>query len=110
MIYKICKKHGYAKHSERAETNSYRCCKCASESVTKRKQKKKLMLVEEFGGKCSICGYGKCIAALQFHHLNPEVKEMALSSTHNVSYERMRAEAEKCILICANCHAEIHYG
>lgn len=72
------------------------------------KRRKKLMLIG-FGSKCQICGYNKCDSALEFHHLNPEEKEIAISSQIR-SWEKTKEELEKCICVCANCHREIHSG
>lgn len=75
-----------------------------------RALKRKLELIELKGGKCQICGYDKNIAALDFHHTNPEEKSFQLDSRHlsNTNIEILKEEAEKCILVCANCHREIH--
>mgnify|MGYP003534316966 CR=1 FL=1 len=60
---------------------------------------------------CSICGYSKCIAALEFHHVNPSEKLFAISKAHSgYSLEEILKELEKCILVCSNCHKEIHAG
>lgn len=70
----------------------------------------KHQLIVERGGKCERCGYDKCEAALQFHHRNPAEKSFMLSiksSSH--SWEEWQEEAQKCELLCANCHAELHY-
>lgn len=67
----------------------------------------KKRLVEHFGGKCIWCGYDKSVAALQFHHPDNN-KEFGVSSSSIKSWARKLAEAEKCVLICANCHAEEH--
>jgi len=64
--------------------------------------------VEYKGGKCVICGYDRCIKALEFHHVNPEEKDFTLGSNTNIAWEKVRKEIEKCILVCANCHREIH--
>lgn len=71
----------------------------------------KIKLVEMKGGKCQKCGYDKCIGALQFHHRNPEEKsfELSMKSGH-CTWEEMSKEAEKCDLLCANCHSELHYN
>lgn len=60
------------------------------------------------GGKCQCCGYNKCITALEFHHLNPEEKDFSISKIANRSWSDIRQELKKCILVCANCHREIH--
>ena len=58
---------------------------------------------------CAICGYDKCSAALDFHHVNSEDKEFNISM-HSINYsdKRVVEELNKCILICKNCHSEIH--
>lgn len=79
-----------------------------SESVMRCQRRKKLQAVEAFGGKCQICGYDKCIAALDFHHLeNKEEKPSYVILRW--SWERAKKELEKCILVCSNCHREIHF-
>lgn len=66
--------------------------------------------VKRLGGKCMRCGYDKCIAALSFHHTNPQEKEFGLAANGNFhNWNEYWAEAQKCILLCANCHAEEHY-
>lgn len=62
------------------------------------------------GDKCQCCGYDKCRTALEFHHLNPEEKEMNFGSNTNRSWSVTKEELKKCILVCANCHREIHAG
>lgn len=62
------------------------------------------------GDKCACCGYDKCIQALEFHHLNPEEKDFSFGTNANRSWSSTRRELQKCILVCANCHREIHYG
>ena len=62
------------------------------------------------GGKCQICGYDKCIQALDFHHVNPEEKTADFNANANRSWQTTREEIKKCILLCANCHREIHYN
>lgn len=65
--------------------------------------------VQYKGGKCCVCGYNKCNQALEFHHLNPEEKEFTISGGTR-SFEFMKEELNKCILVCRNCHSEIHAG
>lgn len=73
------------------------------------RHRKKEALVEYKGGKCQICGYNRCIQALDFHHLNPAEKDFRLSSSSK-SLDELKKEADKCILVCSNCHREIHAG
>lgn len=81
---------------------------CGSCRVKKYRQNVKQKAIDMFGGKCSKCGYSKCNAALQFHHLDPTQKEIKISAPNNKSWEKVKEELKKCILVCANCHAEIH--
>lgn len=77
------------------------------ENRKKRRQKFKISQ----GGCCKICGYNKCLNALHFHHLDEETKKSSLASMLlRGSIEKAQEEAKKCILICGNCHAEIHAG
>lgn len=65
----------------------------------------------ECGGKCKICGYNKCLRSLVFHHLDPSIKEYEISKllrTHGK--KAMRDEIKKCVLLCSNCHGEVHDG
>jgi hypothetical protein len=64
--------------------------------------------VEYKGGKCVICEYNKCISALEFHHLDPSKKDFTLSKNMCTAWDKIKDELDKCILVCANCHREIH--
>ena len=68
----------------------------------------KLQAVKLLGGKCCRCGYNKCIDALEFHHTNQNEKEFKLGSGNTMSWKEYKAEVLKCILVCSNCHKEIH--
>jgi 5-methylcytosine-specific restriction endonuclease McrA len=64
--------------------------------------------VNHLGGCCLLCGYNKCLRALHFHHINPHEKDFDISSKS--TWYDIRDEIEKCVLLCANCHAEVHDG
>lgn len=66
------------------------------------------MLVDYAGGKCQRCGYDKSIRALEFHHTDPSKKDFGISRTLTKSITLLKNEVDKCILLCSNCHAEIH--
>lgn len=72
-----------------------------------RRRKNKTLLIQEMGGKCKVCGYNKSIAAFDFHHLDPETKEKD-NKFSDMTLANAREEIKKCILVCANCHREIH--
>ena len=60
------------------------------------------------GGACENCGYNKCFAALEFHHRNPSEKSFTISKRYSYSWQRIKKELDKCIMLCANCHREFH--
>jgi hypothetical protein len=74
----------------------------------KRWRDRKRKAIELFGGKCQSCGYQKNIAALQFHHFNKKTKEFSWNELKSRSWASIIEELKKCILLCANCHAELH--
>lgn len=78
------------------------------EHVKNSRQRLKERLAYVMGGKCCLCGYDKCITALEFHHKDPEEKEFTLGYKTYISFDKALIEAKKCILVCANCHREIH--
>ena len=79
--------------------------------TSKSKKRKKQFAVEQFGGKCTICEYDKCIGALEFHHTDKSKKKESPSNIiMRWSWKRMAKELEQCVLVCANCHREIHAG
>lgn len=80
-------------------------------AVSKRRKKIKQMAVERKGGKCQLCGYSKYIGALEFHHIDPDTKEFGLGLDGMTrSWDRVKNETDKCVLVCSNCHREIHAG
>jgi len=83
---------------------------CGSCSVSEARKRRKKLLVEYKGGKCSMCGYDKCVSALEFHHTNPKEKDISFSNGAQRKLELMIKEVDKCILVCSNCHREIHAG
>ena len=58
--------------------------------------------------RCSRCGYDKNLAALEFHHEDPDAKEAKISDMKCASLEVLRKELEKCEILCSNCHREEH--
>ena len=80
-------------------------------AVSRRRKKLREMARDYKGGKCTVCGYNKCQRALSFHHLNPKEKDFDLSSRGLTrSWERIKKEIDKCVLLCANSHMEVHDG
>ena len=78
-------------------------------AVTNRRKKVKKLAIEYKGSFCERCGYNKCDGALEFHHLDPNEKDFSISSSGNTrAWELIKKELDKCIMVCANCHREIH--
>ena len=85
------------------------CKKCLYQYQSERWINKKIKAVKKYGGQCIKCGYNKNYAALQFHHRNPEEKEFSWKKARMLTQSKIDIELEKCDLLCANCHAELHY-
>lgn len=66
--------------------------------------------IEYKGGKCIICGYNRCASAMDFHHLDPSKKDFALSQNMCKAWSKIKDELDKCVLLCSNCHREVHDG
>lgn len=111
-ISKKCSKCGKEFFPKKqAKTRKY-CYDCVPEEgyngATIRKRIKQWAL-DYKGGKCQKCGYDKCIQALDLHHLNPNEKDFNISDKNiKLDWEIIKKELDKCILVCANCHREIH--
>lgn len=85
------------------------CNKCSNKIINDPIKENKRILIEEFGGCCSKCGYDKNASALEFHHIESEHKDFHFGGGSLRNLDKIRKELEKCILVCANCHREIHH-
>lgn len=83
--------------------NVCQTCRCKY-----RRHKNKLKLIKILGGKCTRCGESnyKC---LQFHHMNPDNKKFLISGALHKNIQELKKEANKCELLCANCHQIEHH-
>ena len=86
-----------------------KCRSCYNEYCVERWQKRKLKAIEYKGGKCEECGYNKFYGALEFHHIDPSTKENTIATIKNRSWDNLKKELDKCVLLCSNCHKETHY-
>jgi hypothetical protein len=108
IMERECKTHGLTDHMVRVD-GVIRCKKCVVGAVQRRREGIKKMAVEYKGNSCEICGYDKCISALEFHHLDPTQKDFGISQNGITrSWEKVKIELDKCIMVCSNCHREIH--
>ena len=109
-VKRVCPKHGKTIFVVRPD-GGYRCGKCRIAAVSDWRRRVKRRLVERAGGACERCGYDRYDGALQFHHLDAELKEFSISRNGTTrSWAELCAEADKCALLCANCHAEVEAG
>jgi hypothetical protein len=91
------------KYSDRAEY--------LKKAVVKRRKNIRQQAIDYKGGRCAICGYNKCLQALEFHHIEDDKKDFGISAKgYTRSWEVVKRELDKCILLCANCHREVHEG
>jgi transposase-like protein len=105
-----CPRHGSVTLVRRG-LGAFRCPRCRSEAVDRRRREMKRILVAEAGGACILCGYSGTPAALHFHHVDPTTKSFGVGYTGVTrSLAAARAEAAKCVLLCARCHAEVEAG
>src|SRR3990167_3247508 len=80
-------------------------------AVAKRRRKVKTLAITYKGGKCQVCGYNKYQGALDLHHLSRDDKKFSIGEKgYTRSWEKVKAELDKCVLVCANCHREIEGG
>jgi len=108
MNLRSCKLHGKKPHYK-TKDGYFRCKVCNVEKVKRRHRKVKRLLVEYAGGKCIRCGYSKSLNALQFHHRDARTKSFGIAQKmYSTKLELLKVEVDKCDLICANCHFEVH--
>lgn len=83
-----------------------------STNVISWRKRTKERIVQSFGGKCNICGYFKCLDALELHHLDPHTKDFPIGKVlaNPNSWDKIVNELRKCVLLCSNCHREVHAG
>jgi DNA-directed RNA polymerase specialized sigma24 family protein len=109
-VTKLCVHHGETEFCLEGR-GYYRCKRCRSDAVARRRRKVKAILVEEAGGACCICGYNRHVGALEFHHLDPDAKRLGLAAQGvSRALDTLRSEARKCVLLCSNCHVEVEAG
>jgi hypothetical protein len=90
------------------QLRGYKCWNCLNKQAKLKNQDK---LYELMGDKCCLCGYNRCRAAMDFHHMDREKKSHGLSQREmTYAWERIVEESKKCVLLCAVCHREYHSG
>ncbi len=110
---KVCNRCGVEKLAEefyfhkKNKRHYSECIKCFNVRSTTQQRKRKVQAVEYKGGRCKRCGYQGHVAAFDFHHLDRKKKSFEIGLFKNRSFDRLKEELDKCILLCANCHREI---
>lgn len=114
MNIKKCSRCGVEKsidsfHNKKNENRVNSWCKqCVYERQRNRWIDRKIKAAEMFGGKCQLCGYDKNLASLNFHHVDSSKKEFSWPKLRQKKWDDVILELKKCVLICSNCHGEIH--
>jgi hypothetical protein len=83
------------------------CLICRTE---RRKElgQKRIEFVNSKKVRCQFCGYDKCKAALDFHHLDGDAKHTSIGLLRTSREDKLMAEISKCVVLCSNCHRELH--
>lgn len=104
-----CNKNKSLNEFYKSTKSSSYCKSCIVISNKERQRKTKQLAIDYKGGKCIKCGYKKCIAALEFHHIDPTTKDKDYFNSRGGLTEELKSELDKCILLCSNCHREEHH-
>ncbi len=108
VIEKRCDTCSLVKHKIEFYKGHKSCKVCHNNQVIDRQREIKKQCIDYMGGKCCKCGYCKYQGALEFHHLDPTKKDFGISRKQKTNFEDLKKELDKCILICSNCHRELH--
>ena len=98
-------------HFRKSRDTFHSWCKaCVVVASYESTKKLKLKAIDYKGGKCVDCGYNKYYGALEFHHLDPNQKDFGINeqSRQKSTWEHIKPELDKCVLLCSNCHKERH--
>lgn len=103
---KECKNHGMTEFAFRkdGQRKRWRCLKCIRDQVQKRRVNRKVLLLEERGFTCMDCGYTGPPFVFDFDHRDPKEKTFGIASRGSGGIGKLREEANKCDLVCSNCH------
>lgn len=107
----ICNRHAVSEHKPAGK--KWKCKKCEYLYSRRYLENLKLKAIKYGGGECQKCGYDKCWRALHFHHVDPSKKSFGIFESRSGvkkvrNWEKLKLEINKCILLCSNCHTELH--
>jgi hypothetical protein len=111
-----CSICGRTKVKRRKQGKQYQCLTAANRNRNRKQYRytkrlriaKKEFVIDYLGGKCILCGYSKCQRALHCHHVDETTKDMDRHSLTTLAYSKLEEELKKCVLLCSNCHMEVH--
>ena len=86
------------------------CAKCHNEYNNRVGSEKRRKAISSLGGECKICGYNKYYGSIDLHHIDPSKKDSQFKNLYGWSWERIEKEIKNCVLLCKNCHGEVHAG
>jgi transposase len=110
MIERDCVRHGRTEFVSEGR-GYYRCRRCRSEEVVSQRRTLEQALVAGAGGACAVCGYARCPGALELHHLDPAPTRVQIGRNGvTPAVAEARRAVRECVLLCANCHAEVESG
>ena len=83
--------------------------RCSKHYKNRRRWIIKEALIKVFGGKCQRCEKSFNQYVYDFHHISKDDKKHSIAMIIvNGSFSEIGRELSKCILLCANCHREVH--
>jgi hypothetical protein len=106
----VCELCGREYRYDHAKGHTKRVCNSCKTNREPARGRWKALLAELKAGGCELCGYNRCQRALTFHHLDPTTKRFHIAGNHTRKPDAIRAEVAKCVLVCENCHRELHDG
>ena len=87
------------------------CKSCIVRGLLLATRKRKQEAIQLLGGKCVVCGGVFHQSAYDFHHTDPKKKEGGIAKllqSYSLAHPKILTELSKCILVCSNCHRELH--
>lgn len=88
----------------------YKDPKMNTNAVVRWRQNARRKLVAGYGNECGSCGYNRCVSALEMRHINTKEKDFSFGGSQSIAWAKLVKEAKKCVLLCSNCHREVHAG
>jgi len=98
VVERECKHHGLTRYAREKCSGYYRCVKCRNAKTTRYRKDRIDKLKRHFGGKCALCGYDRCLDALDFHHEDPDEKEFSFREKRYLAWDKLVAEAKSVSL------------